>query len=305
MKDWERMYPDRSYLTGTGGGDDPETAEDRARAEIAKIFSSKIDWSHQIYDSSATGVDVSEILNVSSNMVMSGIRIAENWYDINYAPPYMALAVLDRQQSAEILSAQITQMDRRIRGFLDIAGKQTALLPRIRYLHAVLSDWALRQVYDQQLRIVNASGRGIAAALDSAGIIERLGMALGEYLIVVTVDGAGSDELSGMIGEELAKKGFSVTEDPAAAHAEIRGTCEISPLPATDVVDWKFVRWHVMFMIVDRDSGSIIGSVSETGKEAHLTTLMAEKRALLDIEKKAVPKIADQLSAFVFLPASE
>ncbi|MEE8300671.1 MAG: LPP20 family lipoprotein, partial [Desulfatiglandales bacterium] len=112
------QYPSSRYLTGVGYDPDRKSSEDKARAEIAKIFFSKIDSrtrSYQDYlqitskgkSKTRETFSIEEITKVSTQKVLSGVRISSVYQDTGSEPIFYALAVLDRDQSAKILRDKI------------------------------------------------------------------------------------------------------------------------------------------------------------------------------------------------------
>jgi hypothetical protein len=108
--DWidggSRQYPPDMYLTGVGYAPDRQTAEDRSRAEIAKIFQSKIDAKTRTYQEylqtvsgsktkTSDSIAIEDLTKVSTQKVLSGVRIIavkhkkfckakyENWIKIS------------------------------------------------------------------------------------------------------------------------------------------------------------------------------------------------------------------------------
>ncbi|RLB13781.1 MAG: hypothetical protein DRG35_06340, partial [Deltaproteobacteria bacterium] len=119
------QYPSSKYLTGVGYDPDRKLAEDKARAEIAKIFVSKIDSRTRTYQDylkiTSKGrskteeiFSIQDITSVSTQKVLSGVRIAQVYQETGTRPIFYALAVLDRDQSAKILGYKIQELDQDI-----------------------------------------------------------------------------------------------------------------------------------------------------------------------------------------------
>jgi len=124
------QYPESRYLTGVGYDADRKVSEDKARAEIAKIFVSEINSRTRSYQdclqiSSSGKADleetfsIQEITDVSTKKVFSGVRIAYLYQDSGPGNLCYALAVLDRQQSSTILIDRILRLDGEIDMLLD------------------------------------------------------------------------------------------------------------------------------------------------------------------------------------------
>jgi len=195
---------------------------DKARAEIAKIFTSRIDSSNRTYQEifeSRTGgksataekINFEEITRVSTQKVLSGVRIGRVYRDPSTRPEYYALAVLDRDQTAEILRDKIVELDRQIGQMLNESRDQTDKLTQIKLLQNCIEHHALRQAYNAELRIVDAGGQGIAPTVNIAQIKTRLtGVLLKDFLIALSVQGSRADEVRRSLVEALNSKGFAV-----------------------------------------------------------------------------------------------
>ncbi len=305
-----RQYPSAMYLTGIGYGDDRSTAEDKARAEIAKIFTSHIDSSNRTYQEifesrsggtsrSAQHINFEEIIRISTRKVLSGVRIGRVYRDRTSTPEFYALAVLDRSQSAVILRERIVELDRQIEQQLSESRIQTDRLTQIKLLQSCIEQHALRQAYNAELRIVDVSGRGIPPSINIAEIKTQLTeVLLKDFLIALSVQGSRSDEVRRSLVEALNGKGFSISDQIGKASVLARGKIEIKPIPQSQA-EWKFVRWNAYFDLVDQNGGAIFGSVQKTGKSGHLTTAQAEDRAVRSIRQSLASEMAEDLSNYI------
>ncbi|KPJ78807.1 MAG: hypothetical protein AMJ54_01600 [Deltaproteobacteria bacterium SG8_13] len=305
-----RQFPPGRYLTGVGYGNERPAAEDKARAEIAKIFTSHIDSSNRTYQEifesrtggksrSAESINFEEITRVSTQKVLSGVRIGRVYRDPSASPEYYALAVLDRIQAAEILRSRIVELDRQIEQLLSDSRNQTDKLTRIKLMRSCIEQHALRQAYNAELRIVERSGRGIPPPVNIAEIKTQFaGALLKDFLIALSVQGSRADEVRRALVEALNSKGFSVSEQISSASVLARGRVEIKPIPQSDA-DWKFVRWSAYFDLVDQNGGAVFGSVHKSGKSGHLTTAQAEDRAVRSIRQSLAAEISEDLSNYI------
>lgn len=305
------QYPSSQYLTGIGYGSDRESSEDKARAEIAKIFVSRIDSrtrSYQEYlqttskDSSRIeeASSIEEITKVSTQKVLSGVRISHVYQDTGPEPLFYALAVLDRDQSVTILTDKIQQLDQDIKALLIRSKDEEDILTKIKHLKQSVQKHVLREAYDVELRIVNPSGTGIPSPVKFSEIKGRLeAILLRDFSIGVSVAGSRADEIQDALVQGLNKQGFSIGQDLSGANVLVRGTVEIKPLDR-GTPEWKYVRWRTHFDLVDRAGGSVFGSVDKTGKEGHLSLLQAEDRAVRKMRKALTTEIAEEMRRYIF-----
>jgi hypothetical protein len=315
--DWvegsSHKYPSGRYLTGVGIGDERQKAEDNARAEIAKVFYSHIDASTKIsqeYLQSVSGTTTSEsgrmsvqdILKVSTHKVLSGVRIAEIYHESKPSNAFFALAVLDREQSMIILKNKINRLDQDIQTQLARAGRVSNQLLKIKELKAALETHLLRQAYDTELVIVNPSGQGINPPVAFVDIKNRLTDILTkEFRIRLEVKGDRAQDLQEALADALTQEGFSLSGANEKANVLIKGSVEIKPLKQTSE-QWKYVRWKTAFDLVDLKGDSVFGSISDTGREGHLSLPQAQDRALLKMKKNLLPKVSQEIARYIFNP---
>jgi hypothetical protein len=305
------QYPESHYLTGVGYDADRKTSEDKARAEIAKIFVSEINSrtrSYQDYLQTSSSGDsdleetfsIQEITDVSTKKVLSGVRIAGLYQDSGPGNLYYALAVLDRQQSATILRDRILTLDGEIEMLFDRTLSEGDLLTKIKYLKQSMGKHAVREAYDAELRVVNPSGRGISPSVQFAEIKSQLeAILLREFTIGVSVSGTRANEVQDALMQGLNQEGFSVSEDLSAAQVLIRGEVEIKPIERA-TADWKYVGWRTHFDMVDKVGGSVFGSFTKTGREGHLNLQQAEERAVRKIRDAVTTEMAGEVRKYIF-----
>ena len=305
-----RPYPFTHYLTGVGYGPDRQAAEDMARSEIAKIFYSDIQSSNRIYQeilertaggkSTSEGrINFAEITRVTTHKILSGVRITRVYRDRGSQPEFYALAVLDRFQSRAVLRQKIQELDVDMQQLLSEFRGQPDPLSQVKLLWAGMRKHALRQAYNAELRIVDPSAQGVAPVINATDIKTRLNnVLLKDFLIALSVAGPGAEQVRQALSEALNQQGFAVTEEIGKASIVARGMIEINPLPPSSS-GWQFVRWQAYFDLVDRNGGSVFGSVHKSGKTGHLTLAHAEDRAVSNMRKALAVEISEDLSRYI------
>jgi hypothetical protein len=305
------QYPSSKYLTGVGYGPDRKSAEDKARAEIAKIFFSKIDSrtrSYQDYlQTTSQGkskieetFSIEEITKVSSQKVLSGVRISHVYHETGTESMFYALAVLNREQSAKILRDKIGELDRDIKGILANANRAEDMLTKVKYLKRSIQEHILREAYDAELRIVSRSGGGVSPPVSFTELKSKLeSVLLRDFLIGVAVSGSRANEIQDALVQGLNRQGFAISEDLSRANVIVRGTVKIRPLDR-GTSEWKYVQWRTHFDMVDKRGESVFGSVNKSGREGHLNLTQAENRAVRKIQKALTTEIAEEMKRYIF-----
>ncbi len=304
-------YPSSFYMTGVGYAPDRQTAENKARAEISKIFYSEIDASNRVLEEYLettykgksiikSGISIKDITKVSTQKVLSGVSIAQVYLQNKPEKLFYALAILDRAQSKRILRQKIEQLDGDIQKLFADSQIEKDKLTQIKYLNTCIEKYIIRQVYNAELRIVNRSGEGIPPTVRFTEIKKQLtDILLRDFLIALSVKGTRSSDIREALVEALNKKGFSVSDDFASASVVVRGNVNIRPFEQGSS-EWKFVRWKAYFDLVDKQGGAVFGSIKKTGKEGHLNISQAEERAVRKIRKILATDIADDITKYIY-----
>lgn len=175
-------YTNARYLLGRGQADQVDMAKDRARADVAKIFSVRVTERNQDltrFQSAGSGAaqgspqleqEVSRQLSATTDELLRGVTIAETWQDPQ-TKAYHALAVLPRQDASRDLRREIDQLDAAIAGYVRQARESGDLLQRIGQATRAVRTHAQRDGLAQSLAVVERMGRG-AASPYSTGQLE-------------------------------------------------------------------------------------------------------------------------------------
>ena len=308
----ERVYPIGQYITGVGSGRDRITAEDRARAEIAKTFHSHVTSVTRVYEAyaqtssagktrSSDQINIQDMTKVSTESILSGVRIAEVSRDTSRPDStYYALAVLDRRQSRVMLGEKIQRLDKQILSLVRQAEKESQTLAKIKHYKAALREYISREVYNAELSVVDPSGKGLASVIGFEKIQDPLSDLLRNALFIsVVVSGDNAGEIQQTLAGALTQKGFSITKDRNRCNVLVNGVVEIKPIDRGSN-QWKFVRWNTHFNLIDKSQGTTFWASHDTGREGHRTIAQARQRAVMKIEKKISSSIADQMTQFIF-----
>jgi len=304
-------YPSSLYLTGVGYDPERRSAEDKARAEIARIFYSNIDSRTRTYQgylqTTSQGktrtketFDIEGVTRVSTRKVLSGVKISQVYRETEPESLFYALAVLDRRQSAEILRDKIQELDRDIQRLFTGAQEEEDKLAGIKKLKEAIRKHILREACDAELRIVNISGEGIPPETGFTEMKNRLSaVLLRDFLIALSVEGSRADEIREALAQGLNREGFSVCEDIGRASVLVRGAVEIKPIER-GVPEWKYVRWKSHFDLVDRKGGAVFGGIGKTGREGHVNLSQAEDRAVRKMQNILTTDIVRDITRYIF-----
>ena len=216
------QYPAAAYLTGQGQADNMAVAKDRARAELAKIFS--VGVSEQSSDtasfsqSNASGaptaqnsLDVSRNINTRTEQVMSGVEISQTWQDPK-AQQYYALATLSRNKAAAALRQQIGDLDAGTVASMNQAQNSNDLFDKISAAGQAVESQQTRAGLQKALQVVDPSGMGIPSSWSLAKLQADRSALLKQLQISAATDGRDGEAVKKLLAGSLADSGFTVAD---------------------------------------------------------------------------------------------
>ena len=164
-------YKPAQYLTGRGQADNQADAQDRARADLAKVFQVQIDVQSQdvlAYEGGSSPMDakgrtttnVTRTITTKTDQIVKGIQIPELWRDPQTGT-YYALAVLPRMQAANSLRQEIEARDAATERYIQASRGSDDLLLKIAAADRALEAQVERSAYQKTLKIVDVSGVGV------------------------------------------------------------------------------------------------------------------------------------------------
>ncbi|MDE2235637.1 MAG: LPP20 family lipoprotein [Gammaproteobacteria bacterium] len=213
----DAKYPASAYLLGRGQGDSLAVARDRARADLAKIFS--VDVSEQTKDvasftQESTGptkntLDVSRNLSTRTNEMLRGVEIGETWQD-PATQEYYALAVLSRPKADVALRQQISDLDASTRAYLTQAQSSNDLFVKIANATQAVNAQSTRAGLQRELQVVDITGRGMPSEWNLGQLRTDRNALLARLKISAAATGQDAAAVQQVLAGALANAGFTV-----------------------------------------------------------------------------------------------
>ncbi|HEY5602539.1 MAG TPA: LPP20 family lipoprotein [Gammaproteobacteria bacterium] len=218
-------YTSQRYLLGRGQADNTAMAEDRARADLAKIFMVNInvaDIDRQKF-TSTTGEqpaseltsEVSRTIVTSTSQILKGVQIAGIWTD-EARKTVHALAVLPRQEASHGIRQEISRLDSLTRASIDAAASAKQPLDQVAYARRAVIAQQERLGHQKSLQIIDPSGRGDPAQYDIARLITDYEKLLPRVSIKPVMMGENLGIVASALPAALSSAGFTVTESDTA-----------------------------------------------------------------------------------------
>jgi len=318
-------FPPKQYLVGVGEADSRIVAEQRAYAAVARIFRAQVEA--QTRDSETYTIDEQEgtsrtarqltldhVTQVSTKKVLINVMILDRW-ERPHADHFFVLAGMDRIQSEKGLVQQISELDQRIDK--EVTESRTAKDPltKIRRLKRALKTLRLREEANIDLRIVRVSGLGNPPAYHRGDLKNELDHYLrNELSIRIQIQGEQASVIRRALLEGLSREGFlSVNHQKHSASSNgtksslthgqadllITGAATIWNLDLPDPL-FVYVRWCSDLLVLEDKPQRIIGVVSRSGREGHVTQKEAFARASKAMQAAVTSDVSKALSNFIY-----
>jgi hypothetical protein len=269
-------YPPNKFITGIGQGDDLQKAQDRARAEIAKLFSVKVEQvvnTFQQYTDSDGAKGKSWLSSSSTNEItkttvaetLQGVEIRETWVDTKYKVHY-ALAVLPRSAAEARISEAIMDLDSKIKSSLANAAGARDKIQKIRHLMRAFELYKERQGKNGQLSIVSLEGEGIKPSAEVAGTYDALNDELSKLTVSIEIKGDLSAAVTEAITSSLASSRINVKPQDKSTDISVTGKAE-SLEPESSSIGFVFARAKAFASIVNVADGKTFGTVEKEIRE--------------------------------------
>ncbi|TMA90724.1 MAG: hypothetical protein E6J63_07350 [Deltaproteobacteria bacterium] len=281
-------WPREMYLLGVGSADERAVAEDRARAGVARIFTTHVSsalaastaessvrkertaaWTEQI--------SVSEETRSTTDKVLEGVEIVQVWQDPQ-SHQFYALAALDRQQAAARLDARLESLEtsaRPLRAHLDAPERVTGLAAATRLLRLERD----RRALDGELRIV-APTRPSRAVVEETAARELLA----RTSVGLTATGDDEGVVLDAVRSALVNLGFAVQAEAAGSDLVGEATVALEKLGNRD--GWYWSRVRVEVVLKDSASARVFLNLSESVRDASRIDRESSRRVLAKISER-------------------
>jgi len=214
------QYPRETHFIGVGIAKERYQAEDRARAQIAKVFevqvqaserSSESFWTDRIgqIESGQYRQSAAVDLTTTTDRRLSGVRIAQTWYD-ERSRDYYVLAVLERLQLSRALRGQIDELDARVSARVGQAESSPSVIRQLSLYVQALSDLRARATPAADLAVVSPSGFVPPAPYLTSEIAGRVDALAGRLSIGVELEGDEQDIVKGAMVRALSRLSLSL-----------------------------------------------------------------------------------------------
>ena len=295
------QWPREMYVLGVGSADDRQAAEDRARADLARVFETHVSSVLAASESessvksdrgaSHTGtVSVSDETRSTTDKVLEGVEIVEVWEDAETKRIY-ALAALDRQQAAARLDARMGALEegaKPLRARLEGPDKSDGLAAALRLLRVERE----RRAVKQELGIV-APGRAPRAGPPEETAARAF---ISGLSVAVAIKGDRNGVVRNAVVSGLTAAGFTVKPDAAQADLRGAGTLSVQSLGLKD--GWYWSRANVGIALEDPASSRVVINLTASARDASRVETESDGRVLKKVSEKVRTEIPAAITSW-------
>ena len=322
MKRTSATFPSAQYLVGHGEGNSRTVAAERAYAAVAKIFRAEInsqakEWeSYLLIENKGRGRDerrltLDNVTSVSTDKVLENVRVLDEWYD-EARRLHHALAGMNRSQAEAATLDRMRELDAIVAHHVEEARRTADPLAHVRGLKRAATALLLREAHNTDLRVIRPNGQGLASpyrVAELTGELERFlatGLPLG-----LDLAGDYTEPIGRALIEGLAREGLSVTEFSAGGMPVrtepsdlrpvllIKGLVRLWPIDVQDPA-FRYVRWCSDFLIVESETGRVLGALSKGDRVGHVSTKEATAKALRLIQQDLSAQLTRRLTDYMY-----
>ncbi len=302
LKNPKAVYSEQMYLTAVGEGDSRSDAENMAAGNLARIFESNIkaeETVNQRYMELTKNdktdfeeqTDVTKSVNIQSQQTLFNIQYGESYTD-DVGRIY-AIAYLNRMKTAEIYENKINKNASRIDYFMGIADKSGDPILRYAAMNAASAVSSINELLLAQLTIIFPSAIDMLEInYNHDKIVKDTNAAAANVSCKIAIQNDEENKIVIMLEELINDLGFVLSKESVL---RIDGNII---LEKTDLKrDLEFIRYELQINVTD-NKDSVIVSMSEKGREGHVSASEAEARAIRTLSKKINKQLKKKLVAY-------
>lgn len=309
-----QSYPAERYLTGIGEAESRGQAEKRAYAAVARVFSAQVNtqsMDHETYSIQESGVgsqtrrelQLDQRTQVTTSKALENVQILDLWYQPS-TRHFWALAGLDRQQAEKAILERLQEWDTKIENMIHQGRTHPQKIQRIRGYKEAMILLADRDTLNTDLRVIRTSGDSLPPFYRIPQIQREFMDFVAQNLVIsVAIEGEYHEDIERAILEGLKQEGLlgrpADAKSSEVADLAIVGQGQFWSVNLPDPL-FKYVRWCGDIDIYENPSHRLIGVISETGREGHVTEKEARIRASKVMQEVISKEIARLLTRSVF-----
>ncbi|MFO0728732.1 MAG: LPP20 family lipoprotein [Myxococcota bacterium] len=309
-------YPAAKLLLGVGKGPKSESADLDARAEISRIFESKVSSVMTDFQASASKINgsgkgvnvevqtVAQLTKVTTQKTLKGVEIKERGQD---GSTFYALAVLDREQCVNSLTEELEGYDQKISAAVSAAEGADPMTAFKKY-GAAMNMMDERESLNAMLRVCDPKGKGVPSPVSMSDLSAKFDEASGSIHIGLIVEGNGADKVKDCVMEALGNKGYQIEdikideeedeeEDDAGNTSKfdvvLRG--KLKSEKAGEIAGSVMVKTDLTLKVINAKTNKVLKTMTASRKEGRRDVKASAALSAHKLCLNEAPKIAEAI----------
>ncbi|MDX6769570.1 MAG: LPP20 family lipoprotein [Elusimicrobiota bacterium] len=300
-------WPRARFVLGVGSAEDEEAAADRARGEVARVFSSvvTVDTSADETESSLTqggktattfSQTVAQQVRTVAKKALEGSDVVERWKD-SATGRFYALAALPKDRALLAVTEKLQSLDGEAAAYkakLDAAPDRFEKAKAAAKLSALLKA---RGELEAEHRVLG--GGKAESALDAGAARSAAAAALAALSVIVGSEGDGAKEVVTGVVTGLNAAGLSAKPAAGGAAADLLADADVSVEPGSGGDErWKWSRAKAIVTLKEGREGKVFSRFEASERQASADPGEARRRALSALSKKVAAQTESAIRAF-------
>jgi hypothetical protein len=295
------------YITGVGSADDVNSAADRARGEVARVFSADVSVNTSVEQSEASSnsngknessfeTRVADKVRTATQKVLEGVDIAARWKDPATGRFY-ALAALPKDQALLAVTEKAHEIAEEAVPYKASLASATDPFERAKAAAKILAFAKAWKGLEADSRVLG--GGALSGDFDAAASQADAAKALAALDVVVAVTGDGADAVQTAVVSGLNAAGLTAKGGAAGDKSDLTATATVSVTPQSAGDDrWRRSRSIARVTLQDGRSGKIFTSFEATAREDATDSDEARRRSLATLSKQTSARVTSAINDY-------
>ena len=294
------QFSERQFLMAVGSSPTREGARIQAQSNLAQIFVSQVEVNEtyvnefQEITDSEEGTTVWENTNlitdseVQSDQQMRNVEIKAMHRGSDGI--FYALAAMDRLETAQLYSREITDNQNEISALRKNAEQTNSRLDRLIYLKQALATARVNEMLINQRAIL--SGQRAQGEVALSEIMQKYREAKKACTVKLINDGAVPGEVQSDIARKLQNEGFEVANNTGDPVIEMTVNLMMEPVDLNRP-QYEFIQWALQVEVQNMENEQWFSTFMAEGREGSMNEKYARQRAVQAVQEKLSSEFAE------------
>jgi hypothetical protein len=299
-------WPRSQFVLGVGSADDDNGAADRARGEVARVFSATISVESTV-DESETNAGrngqqvhsfsqtVAQKVKTATQKALEGVDVVARWKDPATLRCY-ALAALPKDSALMEVMSKMKDIDAEAETYDSQLRTATDRFERAKAAAKLVALLKSRAELESEARVLGGGGDSFGVDAGAARAAAAKALAALDVTVSVSGDGAG-DVVTGVISG-LNAVGLSAKSGTPDDKGDLTAQSVVNVSPVEVGPRWQRTRASASVSLADGRDGKIFAQFDVSSREDALDAGESRHRALVELAKKTSEKVTSSINDF-------